>query len=521
EKDDYDSFYDDFDPADYESDNSNNNDAAAVSAPSRGGYSNDRGRGGYGNDRRGRGGGRGGGGRRPSNNRNGHDYSRDEAVDDSNVDLDTINDLIAQRLRAKKTGRFDDADEIRNQLLDDHGVLIRDRDRKWRSGCSRSGSGLKWLRDAGNFNTRTTDYGSDFGPDGHDYVMAPDAGPITSSITEDDINRLVSERLASKLNRDFQRADAIQAELLSVGVFVDDRNREWRADGKSFRNFAPNVYNLADASDSPDESSAEEIESLINLRALLKVERLFQQADGIRDDLIDRFNVHVNDDALQWSVGNLFVGERKWGKQYKPYEISRTSAVPENADEIQKLVDERDMARVNREFEKADEIRTSLMEQGIMLNDKKRLWQVAGADRNDSRDRRDRNEPRVFTQRGGGDLSDDDVALINEMLAKRDVFKGNRKFKSADAIRDELADQFNISIDDRATEWHIKDSAYTMGSDSAPVDDATQQKIQELVVSRLQAREERDYDTADEIRAELTENYGVVVDDRLREWFVE
>jgi cysteinyl-tRNA synthetase len=503
-KDDYDSLYDDFDPSEYESYNQryNSPEPAVVSSFPTG----DR-------NRRGR-------DRRPSNNSR-HDYSRDEAADNSNVDLDTINDLIGQRLRMKKTGQFDDADAIRNQLLDEHGVLIRDRDRKWRSGCSRSGSGLKWLRDAGNFNSRTSDYGKDFGPDGHDYVMARDAGAITASIPEEEINRLIGERLTCKLNRDFQHADDIQAELLSVGVFVDDRNREWRADGKSFRDYVPNDYTLLDASEKPSDSSLEEIGSLINLRALLKAERLFKKADEIRDDLIDRFNVHVDDNSLQWSIGNMFAGEQKWGKEYKPYEISRLSIVPEDADEIQKLVEQRDIARVNREFEKADEIRSMLIDRGIMLNDKKRLWQVAD-DRNNSRtESRTQDEARVFSQRGGGDLSEEDLILINRLLAKRDIEKRNRKFKSADAIRDQLAEQFNISIDDRASEWHIKDSAYAMASGSAEVDDETRQKIQELVVNRLKAREERDYDTADNVKAELSEKYGVVVDDRLREWYVE
>ena len=195
--------------------------------------------------------------------------------------------------------------------------------------------------------------------------------------------------------------------------------------------------------------------------------------------------------------------------------------MPEDANKIQTLIEKRDIARVNREFDKTDEIRSMLTDCGIMLNDKKCLWQVV-VDRNDSRsESKMRDKARVFSQRGGGDLSEEDLTLINQLLAKRDVEKRTRKFKSADAICDQYAEKFNISIDDRASEWHIKDSAYAMASDSATVDDKTRQKIQELVVDRLKAREERDYDMADNIRAELSENYGVVVDDRLREWYVE
>jgi hypothetical protein len=61
----------------------------------------------------------------------GHDYSRDEAADNSRVDLATVNALIADRLKARKVGQFDKADAIRDELLDDHGVLLRDKERTY------------------------------------------------------------------------------------------------------------------------------------------------------------------------------------------------------------------------------------------------------------------------------------------------------------------------------------------------------------------------------------------------------
>lgn len=92
-----------------------------------------------GNSRRGRGGGRGGrgsrggrGGRggRGSFNRGGnygggvgHDYQRDPN-DFGSVDEGVVNDLLSQRLQFRKRKMFDEADNIRDDLLNVHGVTM-------------------------------------------------------------------------------------------------------------------------------------------------------------------------------------------------------------------------------------------------------------------------------------------------------------------------------------------------------------------------------------------------------------
>jgi hypothetical protein len=72
------------------------------------------------------------------------------------------------------------------------------------------------------------------GEDRFQYSYAPDAGPMNSSMSEEEIKGLIRERLTCKLNRDFDAADSIKADLEDVGVYVDDRNKLWRADGKTF-----------------------------------------------------------------------------------------------------------------------------------------------------------------------------------------------------------------------------------------------------------------------------------------------
>ena len=108
-------------------------------APRGGGGGGGQGRGGG----RGWGGGRGGGGGGRPTGPGGHDYVRDTESDSSNVDLETVDRLLSDRLQARKTGDFPSADAIRDQLLDTHGVTVWDKEGVWRTGASRSGSGMR------------------------------------------------------------------------------------------------------------------------------------------------------------------------------------------------------------------------------------------------------------------------------------------------------------------------------------------------------------------------------------------
>jgi cysteinyl-tRNA synthetase len=486
-EDDYDNFYADFNPAEFDA------------------YSQ----------------GIGGDGLRQGNP--GHDYVRDTKADNSNVDVDAVNQLISDRLTMKKKGRFEEADRIRNDLLESHGVLIRDKDQKWRSGCSRSGSGLKWLR-AGLSNSNAKriyrESERDLGPNGHDYVMAIDALDVQGKLSVEEINCLLAERLARKFTRDFQGADEIQAELLRSGVFIDDRKREWRADGKSFREYEPNEYSLSDLSEKPDESSKEEIVSLLKDRALLKAERLFKQSDRVRDDLLYRFNVFVDDKSLQWSVGNPFPSGEKWGLKYRPFQMAKNSEVPKELDKIEKLLEERDTARVNRDFEKADGIRRQLVDEfNIYVNDKKREWNIGwtanGSEKSVATKQKD------FEQRGGGTLSEEHLEKVQKLLMERRSLKRNKRYDEADAIERQLLVDYDVSIDDRNSEWHLRNGPYVVARNCRILDEETQQMIQKKVELRLQARYSNDFETADDIRHDLETRFSVVVDDRLREWYVK
>ena len=87
-----------------------------------------------------------------------------------------------------------------------------------RGGRGRGGrSGRGRGRGRGRGGQRTTD----LGPTGHDYTLSDDATDINNSkYTEDEIHKLLAERLQAKFARDFGKADSIQMGLIDGGVFV-------------------------------------------------------------------------------------------------------------------------------------------------------------------------------------------------------------------------------------------------------------------------------------------------------------
>ena len=112
----------------------------------------------------------------------------------------------------------------------------------------------------------------------------------------------------------------------------------------------------------------------------------------------------------------------------------------------------------------------------------------------------------------------EDVSKVEELVEERADAKARRDYAAADAIRDQL-NAMGISVDDRSREWRVADAPYCRGrGDTADVDVAT---VEALVSERSRAKIAAEYDTADAIRDRLRNEFGVSVDDRVREWVVD
>ncbi|KAL3932000.1 MAG: hypothetical protein SGBAC_011059, partial [Bacillariaceae sp.] len=288
----------------------------------------------------------------------------------------------------------------------------------------------------------------------------------------------------------------------------------WRADGAPFEapKFASRVYRQSQYSEATEE--AEQIQAMVQDRSKAKAERSYGEADEIRDALYADFGVTIDDRRAEWTVGGDFgttsIPDGN-NRQLNPFEKQRGCPPSDQDAQIQQLLDDRDAARKDRDFETADTIRDDLKGMGVFIDDRKRIWSFG-------RDAGAGSDSGEYHRRGGGSLSDEDVEEITAQLAKRFECKRNRHFKSADEIRDSLQERFKVQIDDRNKEWHVVTDNYMMAAGSTPVDEETAETISELVEKRAVAKLQKDYPTADSIRDMLMETYNVVVDDRVKEW---
>jgi len=473
--------------------------------------------------------------------------------DNSNVDESTVTDLIKQRSDAKRNRDYDTADSIRDTLMADHQVGIDDREKTWRTGVSSSGSGRGNFRQSSNRGSPHRNSGGrqprqDFGPNGHDYDLTEGAGENSSGLSDQEIHGMIAKRLMAKLSRDFGTADGIQTELVARGVFVHDGIKEWRSDGNPYGDFkerrnnnrgnpgrsegSRNSYqvNYVKSSYSEDVSgdvSDEAIDELVAERMACKMERDFDRADAIREDLRSEHNVLIDDRLKMWSVGGDFGTEHNARRELSHQFATRgyvksTSSLelsPEDATYIQEQIDQRSTAKRDRDFETADDIRDFLLQKfDVSIDDKMKLWSVGGAfEENGGRNPSARG---VYIRRGGGDLSEEVVAEINDLLMERYKHKKDRDFEQADAIRDDLEERFSVRIDDRSGEWRIETDEYFAASTGNLSAETIEEVTKQLTV-RYQCKRDRDYDSADAIREDLRNTYGVVIDDRTKEWTVE
>jgi len=459
-----------------------------------------------------------------------HDYVRDTSADVSAVDAGAVDALLSERLQYRKRGDFDAADDLRDRLQSEHAVSVNDRKKTWGTGSPYSNDGRSHSRGRGARRPHR-----DFGPNGHDYASAPAAGPFSSALSEAEVHAALAERLVAKLRRDFTVADRIQFELAGAGVFMDDRNKLWRADGVPFNEAGAGDRPQSDrnrpitqsrhSGELPEGADRSAVERLVAERDGYKKAGEYRAADAARDELLDTYGVVVDDRIREWSVGGSFGKhedlKRATSAAIKNRSYARAASsgdLPPSVDvaAVQARIDARTAAKASRDFERADAIRAELAEEhDITLNDEIKMWSVGG-DFGDDDPVKKRN---AWTRRGGGNLSSDEVGAVEGLIAQRNKVKRDRNFSAADALRDRLRDDYNVRLDDRSREWRVDsdDYAYVPGADT-PLSEEAVAAIHAQVAARTAAKKNKDYETADRIRDALTDEFGVAIDDRTREW---
>ena len=237
---------------------------------------------------------------------------------------------------------------------------------------------------------------------------------------------------------------------------------------------------------------------------------------------------------------------------------------------VERLLERRTAARRRNDFEEADVIRSTLLNEfGVQVWDRDGIWRT-GASASGSGMRRRESTPQ--RGRGGGNrpprppkefgptghdyqLSQDAgppvVELsepeIHSLIAARLRAKMSRNFEKADQIQSELTEA-GVYIHDGRKEWRAdgvmfgdyaingdrpgrergsrrdrdsppyEQSPYSLGIDSLSEEEIAD--ITSMVSRRAGAKLSRNFKTADRIRDELKAEFNVFLEDRLRQWSV-
>jgi len=349
---------------------------------------------------------------------------------------------------------------------------------------------------------------------------------------------MLKERLQAKFARDFNTADNIQVELIDGGVFVHDQLKEWRADGMPYGSFRDSPgrgrsmenqnYSKSVHSGTVEGASDDLIDKLIKERTKFKMIREYAKADLVREGLRTKFNVLIDDRLKEWSVGGDFGEEHNAQREIadkfanRGYIKSTSSLAPEDEETeeyIQNHVDARATAKKDRNFDTADKIRLDLAQRfDVTINDKMKLWSIGGLFEELGAKM---GKPRgVYTRRGGGDLTEEEVSAVSKMISDRYHAKKQRNFDAADEIRDSLMATYNVKVDDRSNEWRVDTDEYAMTGDNT-LSEVEMAFIDTKLRERFNLKRANEYEEADAIRDGLRGKYGVNVDDRTKEWSVD
>jgi len=200
----------------------------------------------------------------------------------------------------------------------------------------------------------------------------------------------------------------------------------------------------------------------------------------------------------------------------------------ETYEEIVRLVVMRTQARLQKDWNLADTIRTKLTEMGVTLFDKTNSWhsKTGQTGRIPAFSELDAGQPiesiiqeQVMPQANGLSMSDVvlDDSQIRLLVEQLEQARAQKDFVRSDELRDELK-TYGVEVFDNEKMWRAKNGlagciiGYAEGG-------ATDLEITTLVVQREKARQSSDFGTADLIRNELR-TAGVEIYDKEKVWKV-
>ena len=277
----------------------------------------------------------------------------------------------------------------------------------------------------------------------------------------------------------------------------------------------------------------ERIGELVAERTQCKKDRRFSRADSILESLEEACDVVIDDRVGEWSIGGSFGKEtdmkRATHEALKSRSYVKSSASLELPDgvsqnDVQARVDARTRARTNRQYKESDALRNEILEDfNVVINDNIKMWSVGGDFGSDDPANLRAQERGKYTRRGGGNLSQNEVGLIQEMLKNRFELKRDRNFDKADEIRSHLYEKYKVNIDDKSQEWRVLSDDYVQTKAERGAEELTGMDVNAIetqLAKRIIFKKNRNYEQADLIRDDLQGKYSILIDDKKKEWKV-
>lgn len=323
-----------------------------------------------------------------------YSYIFEEQNQNTKVNTDIIYEidtLINERVSARADKNFQRADMIANELLQNH-VILDDKELTWRIGTKKEIKKRIAISKKKSNNSKARNNSNIF-------WLSSTSGPNISNLSEKDILTMLDERCIAQLTRDYDTADRIRNTLKSKGVYIDDGMKEYRYDNVPFKQ------------------------------------------RGITQDMVSSSK-----------------SSRGWGLRQSKHSL------PLPSDDAVRLVDDllrqRSDARSSGNYVLSDSIRDQLYETyNIRIDDKLNEWSCGGSfgDNIDHWTSTNKQPLVGYTksEMSATNVSPADEAYIQSKVDERIRAKRTRNFELSDSIRDQLYEEYDVTIHDKLNLWSV------------------------------------------------------------------
>jgi hypothetical protein len=353
---------------------------------------------------------------------------------------ETIHALLSERLRCMVEHNSERLRRIEEQLFEAN-VVVDDIAKEWRADSIHNANKSRWAFPRARFSVDRSGNGRYLEMEGvrHDYRLFVDAGLNTSTLTEDEIHDLLTERYICRRNRNYERSDSLRTELESHGVYVDDKNKKWRADGLKFVNQSHHYKMAKDSGPFTATISESEIHKLLVKRQYCRINQDFDKEDQL-SKYLERCGVSVDDTKFEWRADGVRFAQLQHKYALSPDAGPSRSSMTEA--EIHKHLAKHWRYKSLGGFTNTvNWISNVLADAGVFLDEESNEWRADGV----------RHNYRLSPD-AGPNTSSLSEAEIHVLLEKRMRCRWRQDFRNADEIRDQLK-LAGVYVDDRNKEW--------------------------------------------------------------------